>query len=63
MMKKLKRLIFYFFVFSLIGWLWEVFVYFLSQSRFVNPGTLIGFWLPIYGAVTVIFITVADKLP
>lgn len=35
---------------SFIGWIWEVCLYLVTEHTFVNRGTLIGPWLPIYGA-------------
>ena len=42
-------LIFMFFLFAFIGWLWEVSLYYIQMGEFVNRGTLLGPWLPIYG--------------
>ena len=44
-----STLIMFFFTFSLVGWLWEVFYNLLNEGRLVNRGTLFGPWLPIYG--------------
>lgn len=38
-----------FFIFSFIGWTWEVLFHLVSEGRFVNRGTMFGPWLPIYG--------------
>ena len=38
-----------FFIFSFIGWTWEVLLHLVSEGRFVNRGTMFGPWLPIYG--------------
>ncbi len=38
-----------FFIFSFIGWSWEVIFHFLTKGSFVNRGMLFGPWLPIYG--------------
>lgn len=39
-----------FFTCALIGWLWEVILYFfMTGGHFVNRGVLHGPWLPIYG--------------
>ena len=56
-----KRYIVYFLIFSIIGWIWETFLYFLSDGIFVNPGTLIGPWLPIYGFTIVVFMIISHK--
>ncbi|MBO4862915.1 MAG: DUF975 family protein [Eubacterium sp.] len=38
-----------FFTYSLVGWIWEVFLYLATTGQFVNRGTMHGPWLPIYG--------------
>ena len=38
-----------FFIFSFVGWLWEVSIHLLKDGMFVNRGTMHGPWLPIYG--------------
>lgn len=42
-------IVMFFFTFSHVGWLWEVFYSLINNGRFVNRGTLFGPWLPIYG--------------
>lgn len=39
-----------FLTFSTAGWLWEVALHLLLDGELVNRGTLLGPWLPIYGA-------------
>ena len=43
-------LIVVFFAFSMVGWLWEVSLAFVTEGMFVNRGMLHGPWLPIYGS-------------
>jgi len=38
-----------FFACCMIGWIWEVSLHLITHGVFVNRGTLIGPWLPIYG--------------
>lgn len=38
-----------FFVFSTVGWFWEVVIHIIEDGELVNRGTLHGPWLPIYG--------------
>lgn len=38
-----------FFSYSFVGWAWEVVFYMMSTGKFVNRGTMLGPWLPIYG--------------
>lgn len=39
-----------FFAFSAAGWLWEVGLHLVLEGGLVNRGTMLGPWLPIYGA-------------
>ena len=49
-MEILYRLLIIFFIGSMIGYLIEVFFRrFVSQKRWMNPGFMVGPWLPIYG--------------
>lgn len=45
----IKNYILMFFTFAFIGWLWEVLLHVITEGRFVNRGTMLGPWLPIYG--------------
>lgn len=53
-------LILLFFIFSLIGWLWEVSLHLVSDGVFVNRGVLHGPWLPIYGTGGILILTVLN---
>ena len=46
---EISSIILFFFIFSFIGWLWEVGLYLFRDGMFVNRGTMYGPWLPIYG--------------
>lgn len=46
---ELTSIILFFFIFSFVGWLWEVALYLFRDGILVNRGTLYGPWLPIYG--------------
>ena len=39
-----------FFIFSFIGWSWEVSLHLIKDGVFVNRGVMHGPWLPIYGS-------------
>lgn len=41
--------ILFFFTFAFIGWSWEVLLHLVTNGTFVNRGTMLGPWLPIYG--------------
>ena len=41
--------IWFFFLFSFVGWLFEVCFYLVNEGSFINRGVLTGPWLPIYG--------------
>ena len=46
---EITSIILFFFIFSFIGWIWEVSLYLFRDGILVNRGTLHGPWLPIYG--------------
>lgn len=52
----------FFFIFSFIGWLWEVGIHIVEDGVFVNRGTLFGPWLPIYGVGGVLGIILLRKI-
>ena len=45
----IPNLILLFFFFSVVGWVWEVALMLVKDGIFVNRGTMLGPWLPIYG--------------
>lgn len=55
------QLLWLFFIYSIAGWVTEVFLKFLEYKRFINRGFLIGPYCPIYGAGAVI-VTVGAAL-
>lgn len=48
------KLIFYFFVASLAGFVWEILIFFVKEGHFRNRGFLYGPWLPVYGSGAVL---------
>ena len=48
------QLLWLFFIYSIAGWVMEVFLKYLEYKRFINRGFLIGPYCPIYGAGAVI---------
>ena len=58
----LVNLVWMFFLFSFIGWVWEVSLHLISTGVFVNRGVLHGPWLPIYGSGGVLILIVLKKL-
>lgn len=44
-----STIVLFFFTFSFVGFVWEVFYTLLYEGCLVNRGTLLGPWLPIYG--------------
>lgn len=50
-----------FFLFSFAGWVWEVLLHFFRSGVFVNRGTMLGPWLPIYGTGGVAVIALLRK--
>ena len=45
----IKNYILMFFTFAFTGWAWEVLLHIVKDGKFVNRGTMLGPWLPIYG--------------
>ena len=50
------NIIMLFFIFSMLGWCWEVMLHIIRDGVLVNRGTLQGPWLPIYGVGGVLII-------
>lgn len=46
----ITSLVLLFFIFSFIGWVWEVAIHLIEDGKLINRGALHGPWLPIYGA-------------
>ncbi len=55
-------LIMLFFLFSMLGWIWEVGIHVVLDGVFVNRGTFHGPWLPIYGAGGVLILTTLNRI-
>jgi len=56
------NLVLLFFIFSFVGWLWEVSLHLISDGEFVNRGVLHGPWLPIYGMGGIAVLILLKKL-
>ena len=50
-----------FFIFAVIGWLWEVMLHIIADGEFIKRGVLQGPWLPIYGYGGILILTVLNK--
>lgn len=50
-----------FFIFCVVGWLWEVSIHIIEDGVFVNRGVLHGPWLPIYGSGGVMILLLLNK--
>lgn len=51
----------FFFIFSFIGWIWEVGLCLVQSGEFVKKGTMFGPWLPIYGTGGVLVLILFRK--
>ncbi len=58
----ISSVILMFFIFSFIGWSWEVALHIVNDGKFVNRGILQGPWLPIYGSGGVLILLCLYKL-
>ena len=62
-MAKLRQLFFYFVLYSVIGWCYEVFLeVVVYQWGFTNRGFLFGPYCPVYGFGAVLFILLFSRL-
>lgn len=57
----ITNLILFFFIFSLVGYLWEVSLHLITDGVFVNRGVLFGPWLPIYGWGCLLILIVLNR--
>ena len=57
----LQNLILFFFIFSFIGYSYEVMIHIVKDGVFVNRGSLYGPWLPIYGFGGVLILVALKK--
>lgn len=54
--------IFFFFVCSFIGFLWEVLLMYISEGTYINRGFFYGPWLPVYGIGGMLFHLLLGKI-
>ncbi len=57
-----RNYILMFFTFAFIGWLWEVLIHIISEGKFINRGTMLGPWLPIYGFGGILILIILKPL-
>ena len=57
----MRDYIFFFFLFSFAGWLWELSISLFEGTKFVNSDSLYGPWLSMYGLVAIILIAVLSR--
>ena len=56
-----SSLILLFFIFSGMGWIWEVILHIIEDGMIINRGVLAGPWLPIYGAGGILILLLLKK--
>lgn len=61
-MDRIKKLLFYFIVFSFVGFIWEVIVDLVYLEGLNNPGTMMGPYVPIYGVGGLLIYFLSIKL-
>ncbi len=57
----ISSIILLFFTFSMFGWVWEVLLHLFNDGVFVNRGTMLGPWLPIYGVGGVLIVLLLKR--
>lgn len=58
----ISQQIFFFFLASIGGFLWEVLIFLVKEGSFANRGFLYGPWLPVYGSGAVLFYLLLSKI-
>lgn len=58
----ISQLIFYFFLASIGGFLWEVLIFLVKEGQYHNRGFFYGPWLPVYGVGAVLLYIVLQKV-
>lgn len=58
----ISQQIFFFFLCSIGGFLWEVLIFLVKEGRFANRGFLYGPWLPVYGVGAVLLYLLLEKI-
>lgn len=61
-MEKFKKYLFYFLSFAFLGWIFEVTLNLIRLGKFMNCGTLLGPWLPIYGWGGILIVLLSFKI-
>ncbi len=62
-LKQVENYVLYFFLYSVIGWLYEVFLeVVVYQTGFTNRGFLFGPYLPVYGCGALLFLLFLNRL-
>lgn len=51
-----------FFLFSCLGWIWEVLLHIIETGTFLNKGVLAGPWLPLYGISGILILLFFKKI-
>lgn len=58
----MAHLFLWFVIYSIMGWLWEVFLCLIEDRKFVNRGFLNGPYCPIYGAGAILVLLTLGKI-
>ena len=56
-----SKIFLFFIIYSCLGWCLEVITMFVKTGKFVNCGTLIGPYCPIYGIVAILILTLTSS--
>ena len=62
MIIKLRDYFFKFFVYAVIGWIYELFIFYYHDGIWVNRGFLYGPYLPVYGFGMILLVGVLNKI-
>lgn len=58
----IRKYFYWFFIYSVVGWIYEVIIYLVNGHGFVNRGFLFGPYLPVYGFGAILIIALFYRL-
>ena len=61
-MKKVRNYVIIFFVYAVIGWLYEVLLFYFRGDGLINRGFLYGPYLPVYGFGGLLLVVLLNKI-
>ena len=61
-MKKIEKSLIIFFVYAVIGWIYELFIFYYHDGVWINRGFLYGPYLPVYGFGMLLLVSILNNI-